>query len=226
MHSTYSDGSKTPQELIQEAKALGLSAIALTDHDTIEGLQEAMETGERLGVEVIPGLELSVEYGPGSMHILGLLINPEDKGLNDTLAKLQEGRSSRNPPIRSRPRRRQDRSEADPFRPQRLPGGWLRSRPASRPAPQGLRPRHVGDAAPGAPVFPQLPHHRSPIPAGPHLLPQREDHRGGHLPRAERHRVRHVAEGGGRPADPRRQSVWNARRGCVTPGLHDQLPVL
>lgn len=98
-HTSASDGTYSPAALITLAKEQGIEAIAVTDHDTIEGLPEAMETGERLGVEVIPGMELSVEYGPGTMHILGLLIDPEDKGLNKTLAKLQESRSSRNPKI-------------------------------------------------------------------------------------------------------------------------------
>ncbi len=98
-HTSASDGTYSPTALVTLAKEQGIEAIAVTDHDTIEGLPEAMETGERLGVEVISGMELSVEYAPGSMHILGLLINPEDKGLNDTLAKLQESRSARNPQI-------------------------------------------------------------------------------------------------------------------------------
>ncbi|MCH7955705.1 MAG: PHP domain-containing protein [Candidatus Marinimicrobia bacterium] len=98
-HTSASDGTYSPASLVTLAKEQGIEAIAVTDHDTIEGLAEARETGERLGVEVIPGMELSVEHGPGSMHILGLLINPEDKGLNDTLSKLQESRSSRNPKI-------------------------------------------------------------------------------------------------------------------------------
>ena len=98
-HTSASDGTLSPVELIALAKERGIEAIAVTDHDTIEGLPEALEAGKQLGIEVIPGMELSVEHSPGSMHILGLLINPDDKGLNDTLTKLQESRSSRNPKI-------------------------------------------------------------------------------------------------------------------------------
>lgn len=98
-HTYASDGTYSPAALVTLAKEQGIEAIAITDHDTIEGLPEAMETGKRSGIEVIAGMELSVEYAPGSMHILGLLINPEDKRLNDTLAKLQESRSARNPQI-------------------------------------------------------------------------------------------------------------------------------
>ena len=98
-HTSASDGTLSPAELIALAKEQGIEAVAVTDHDTIEGLSEAFEAGERLGVEVIPGMELSVEYGPGSMHILGLLIDPENENLNKCLTELQHSRSTRNPKI-------------------------------------------------------------------------------------------------------------------------------
>ena len=98
-HTSASDGTLSPAELVALAKEQGIEAIALTDHDTIEGLSEALEAGERLGVEVIPGVELSVEYAPGTMHILGLLIDPENESLNKSLMELQYSRSTRNPKI-------------------------------------------------------------------------------------------------------------------------------
>ncbi|TFB10399.1 PHP domain-containing protein, partial [Candidatus Marinimicrobia bacterium MT.SAG.2] len=61
-HTSASDGTLSPEELITLANKQGIEAIAVTDHDTIEGLPEALETGKRLGIEVIPGMELSVEY--------------------------------------------------------------------------------------------------------------------------------------------------------------------
>ena len=61
MHSTYSDGSQSPEQLLLEAKELGLSAIALTDHDTIDGIQEFMELGEKYGIRTNPGVEISVD---------------------------------------------------------------------------------------------------------------------------------------------------------------------
>lgn len=98
-HSTASDGSLTPTELVAAAKAEGLAAIALTDHDTVAGVEEALEAGRRLGIEVIPGVEISAEHSPGQMHIVGLFIDPADAGLREWLAELAGGRDNRNPRI-------------------------------------------------------------------------------------------------------------------------------
>ena len=80
VHSAASDGSLSPRELVAEAKAQGMRAIALTDHDTIEGLEEALAAGADLGLEVIPGIEISADHEPGSMHILGLFIDHHHPG--------------------------------------------------------------------------------------------------------------------------------------------------
>lgn len=97
-HSTASDGSSTPAELVEQAKAAGLSAVALTDHDTVAGNAEAMEAGKQLGIEVIPGCELSVASpdGAGWLHIVGLWVpeNPED--LQTAFDWLHDGRRTRN----------------------------------------------------------------------------------------------------------------------------------
>ena len=69
-HSIYSDGSMTPAELVRHAKDQGLSAIALSDHDSIGGVAEAVEEGKRIGIEVIPAIELSAEADTET-HILG-----------------------------------------------------------------------------------------------------------------------------------------------------------
>jgi len=98
MHSTYSDGSQTPEQLLQEAKELGLSAIALTDHDTIDGIPEFMELGEKYGIRTVPGVEISVDTklpNNGHMHILGLLIDPNSTELKNTLNYLMEQRNLR-----------------------------------------------------------------------------------------------------------------------------------
>lgn len=98
MHSTYSDGSQTPEQLLQEAVELGLTAIALTDHDTIEGIPEFVELGQKYGITAVPGVEISVDTklpNHGHMHILGLLIDPHHKRLRDTLNFLQEQRNIR-----------------------------------------------------------------------------------------------------------------------------------
>ena len=83
-HSTASDGEYTPSELVAKAKEIGLEAVALTDHDTLKGLNEAMLTGEKTGILVIPGVEVSLgfkrSYFTGTLHLL-LYFMPEK--LND-----------------------------------------------------------------------------------------------------------------------------------------------
>jgi predicted metal-dependent phosphoesterase TrpH len=71
-HSTASDGARAPADVVRAAKAAGLSAIALTDHDTLAGLAEAREEGDRIGVRVVQGIELSAVEGQSETHILGL----------------------------------------------------------------------------------------------------------------------------------------------------------
>lgn len=89
----------TPTELVEAARETGLAAIAITDHDTIEGVAEAMEAGARLGVEVVAGVEVSAQHSPGQMHILGLLIDPASASLNEWLGEIMGGRDNRNPRI-------------------------------------------------------------------------------------------------------------------------------
>ena len=95
-HSTASDGTLTPTELVEHARDLGLRAIALTDHDTTNGLNEAIEAGNKYGVEVIPGCELSVTFQPGFMHIVGLWVPPSAPHLNAVLKNLRDKRATRN----------------------------------------------------------------------------------------------------------------------------------
>jgi predicted metal-dependent phosphoesterase TrpH len=95
-HSTASDGSMSPAELVRHAKENGLSAIALTDHDTVDGIEEALEEGSRTGIEVIPGIELSVEYQP-EMHILGYFTEKSVyKSIRQELTLIKQGRDERN----------------------------------------------------------------------------------------------------------------------------------
>lgn len=95
-HTTASDGTLTPRELVNLALESGLSAIAVTDHDTVEGVEAALEEGLALGLEVIPGVEISVDFIKET-HILGYLINPYNSNLQITLKKLREFRKKRNP---------------------------------------------------------------------------------------------------------------------------------
>lgn len=98
-HTTASDGSLTPSELLKLAYEKGLKAVAVTDHDTLAGLPEAIEAGRELGVELVPGVEISAHFKPGTMHILGYDFDFKDPVLIDTLKKLQQGRRTRNPRI-------------------------------------------------------------------------------------------------------------------------------
>jgi len=98
-HSTASDGSLPPREVVRLAQERGLAAIALTDHDTIDGLAEAVAAGGELGVEVIPGVEISARHNLGSMHILGFLLDYHSDLLAQRLAVLQQARKDRNPQI-------------------------------------------------------------------------------------------------------------------------------
>jgi 3',5'-nucleoside bisphosphate phosphatase len=96
LHSTYSDGVRTPGELVTMAKGLGLKAIALADHDTVDGIDEALAAGEACGLEVLPALELSVAFGPyRDVHLLGYLLNHRDPALLATLKEFRDKRETR-----------------------------------------------------------------------------------------------------------------------------------
>ncbi|MFC1513007.1 PHP domain-containing protein [Thermodesulfobacteriota bacterium] len=96
IHSTYSDGTNSPTELVELARQGELQAIALTDHDTTAGLNEAMVHGQAVGVEVISGVEISADLHGQPMHILGYDFSPEDKLLQKRLQVLQDARHQRN----------------------------------------------------------------------------------------------------------------------------------
>lgn len=88
VHSTYSDGTWTPTQLIREAEVLGLEALALCDHNTIAGLPEFLAAAEGSSVKAVPGIEFSTEYLGKELHILGLFIRPEHYGAIEV--RLQE----------------------------------------------------------------------------------------------------------------------------------------
>jgi len=98
-HSNYSDGSLSPRQLVELAKKRRLRAIALTDHDTVAGVAEALAAGKELSVEVVPGVEISAQYPPGTMHILGYCLHASHPELLGALTKLQQARAARNPKI-------------------------------------------------------------------------------------------------------------------------------
>lgn len=96
-HTTASDGAFAPYELVDEAHHRGLRAISVTDHDSVGGLDEAAARGAQIGLEIIPGLELSTDVDDGEVHILGYYIDPNDPGL---VAFLESQRVSREERVR------------------------------------------------------------------------------------------------------------------------------
>lgn len=96
VHSNASDGTLSPSEVVVHAKEKGLGAIALTDHDTVTGIDEAMQAGALYQVEVIPGIELSADFPNDNLHILGYYIDYKDPGFIKELAPIQDGRTIRN----------------------------------------------------------------------------------------------------------------------------------
>ena len=96
VHSTESDGTLTPEELVTEAKKAGLSAFALTDHDTCQGVDKAMPHAVSAGIELIPGIELSTDYHGKEVHIVGLYIDTENDELLSKTAEYRKCRSERN----------------------------------------------------------------------------------------------------------------------------------
>ena len=95
-HTTASDGSDSPAELVRKAAALGLAAIAVTDHDTVSGLAAAAVEAVAVGIEFVPGVELSVEDERGRFHLLGYLFDPANAKLAETLITLRASRAERN----------------------------------------------------------------------------------------------------------------------------------
>ena len=95
-HTLASDGTDSPSALVQKAHAAGLAAVAVTDHDTVSGLDEAEEAGRDLGIKVIRGCELSTHTEYGEVHILGLWLPRDAAPLQDQLGYLRRKRCERN----------------------------------------------------------------------------------------------------------------------------------
>lgn len=98
-HSSASDGTDSPTELVLRASAEGLTAVALTDHDTLSGLAEARSAAADTGIRLIPGTELSVDHDGLKLHMLVHFLEPQDGPLQDRLAELRQGRHERNTKI-------------------------------------------------------------------------------------------------------------------------------
>jgi 3',5'-nucleoside bisphosphate phosphatase len=102
-HSTASDGTISPAEVVRLAADSGLSALALTDHDTIGGVGEAAAEAARLGIDFVPGIEISAAFPkPGTLHLLGYGVDPNSETLQNLTRTLLAGRDDRNPKIIAR----------------------------------------------------------------------------------------------------------------------------
>ena len=95
-HSTVSDGSDPPEKVAELAAAAGCRAVALTDHDRLDGLPAAAARAATVGVELVPGCELSCEWSPGTMHVLVYFVEPGEGPLQRELDRLQRARDERN----------------------------------------------------------------------------------------------------------------------------------
>jgi predicted metal-dependent phosphoesterase TrpH len=95
VHSVFSDGTFTPRQMVELAVERGLTTVALTDHDTVNGLDEAFSAGDELGVEIVPGIELSSIYEGNGVHVLCYFMDPETPDLAAELQRLREDRYTR-----------------------------------------------------------------------------------------------------------------------------------
>jgi len=95
-HSTASDGTLSPRELVRLAYEKNIVGLSLTDHDTAKGNQEASAEADRLGIRFVPGIEISCDYREGNIHILGYWIDPDHPFLNRTVQDLIDYRNERN----------------------------------------------------------------------------------------------------------------------------------
>ena len=99
LHTTHSDGSFSTAEVMAFAKQAGLTALAITDHDIVDGIPEATAIGKELGIEVVPGVEISSRLGESELHILGYFMQWTDPQLAQRLKTLRDSRHLRNPKI-------------------------------------------------------------------------------------------------------------------------------
>jgi len=95
LHTTASDGSLTPKQIVEHAARLNLETIAISDHDTVNGIDEALLAGNKLGIEVIPAVELSSKYDSRDMHVLGYFIDYKSDKLHLSLKFLRKARTQR-----------------------------------------------------------------------------------------------------------------------------------
>lgn len=94
-HSTVSDGTLAPRDVVARAHAMGVQLFALTDHDEVSGLAEGAQAARALGIGFVNGVEISVTWGGQTIHVIGLGIDPDNPELNQGLARVRSGRMKR-----------------------------------------------------------------------------------------------------------------------------------
>jgi predicted metal-dependent phosphoesterase TrpH len=94
-HSSVSDGTESPADVVGSALAAGIGTLALTDHDSTTGWREAFEAASGSGITIIPGMELSTNYGPASVHMLAYLFDPLNPSIVEETARIRGGRANR-----------------------------------------------------------------------------------------------------------------------------------
>ena len=94
-HSSVSDGTETPTQLVRAALEAGIGTLAITDHDSTAGWEEAFAAAAGTGLDIVPGMELSTNYGPASVHMLAYLFDPMDAGIVTETARIRDGRLHR-----------------------------------------------------------------------------------------------------------------------------------
>jgi 3',5'-nucleoside bisphosphate phosphatase len=95
IHSNFSDGLLSPEEIVRKARDAGLTVIAITDHDTVDGIGPAIAEGEKVGVKVIPGIEFTTDTKDNEIHVLGYYIDYKAQWLQQLLLKIREDRKNR-----------------------------------------------------------------------------------------------------------------------------------
>jgi predicted metal-dependent phosphoesterase TrpH len=95
VHTSASDGTLSPAEVVQEAKQIGLAGVGIADHDTVDGLGPAISAGRELGIVVVPGVEINTDYDNEELHMLGYFIDPDSEYLRDRLQYLRSARADR-----------------------------------------------------------------------------------------------------------------------------------
>ena len=92
LHTTVSDGALRPEELVRAASIAGIEVMAVTDHDSVDGIRDAERAASDLSIQVIPGIEVSASLDDNDVHVLGYFLDPGDRVLREALSRLQEGR--------------------------------------------------------------------------------------------------------------------------------------